>query len=129
MVRCLKLPLPPNNTATFTVQPKEGLAVKNYDETITVSGSNGVSAQVQLSFAVKDEDQTAPAKPELGSRTKNSITLKEIYINANGVKAQYRMGGGEWQDSPTFTGLSGGTGVQLHRPLRGNGHLCGFPGK
>ena len=101
--------LPYGNTVSLTVQPKAGLAVGNYDETLTVSGSNGVSAQVQLLFTVNKAEQTAPAKPELDSRTKNSITLKAIPDNANGAKAQYRMNDGEWQDSPVFTGLSSGT--------------------
>jgi len=38
--------------ATFTIQPKANLPVGNYDETITVSGSAGVSAAVSVSFAV-----------------------------------------------------------------------------
>ncbi len=104
-----KTTLAAGETATFTVQPKEGLVVKNHNETLTVSGSDGASAQVQLSFAVNKAEQDAPAKPELDSRTKNSITLKAIPDNANGAKAQYRMGDGDWQDSPAFTGLSSGT--------------------
>ena len=104
-----KTDLAAGETATFTVQPKAGIAVGNYDETLTISGSDGVSAQVQLLFTVNKAEQTAPAKPELDSRTKNSITLKAIPDNANGAKAQYRMNDGEWQDSPVFTGLSSGT--------------------
>ena len=42
----------PAGTATFTVQPKAGLAVGTYDETISITGSNGVSASVQLRFTV-----------------------------------------------------------------------------
>ena len=64
---------------------------------------------LELAFTVNKAEQTASAKPELDSRTKNSITLKEIPANANGAKAQYRMSDGEWQDNPAFTGLSSGT--------------------
>ena len=39
-------------TATFTVQPKTGLAVGSHSETLTISGSDGASASVKLSFAV-----------------------------------------------------------------------------
>ena len=39
-------------TATFTVQPKTGLTTGSHSETLTISGSNGVSAQVALSFTV-----------------------------------------------------------------------------
>ena len=42
----------PRRTAKFTVQPKDGLAVGKYDETLTISGSNEVSASVQLKFNV-----------------------------------------------------------------------------
>ena len=44
--------LEPKGTATFTVQPNTGLDVGNYAETLTVSGSNGASAQVAHSFSV-----------------------------------------------------------------------------
>ena len=36
--------LQPGETATFTVQPKSGLATGNYKETIHISGSDGTSA-------------------------------------------------------------------------------------
>jgi hypothetical protein len=41
-----------NGKATFTVRPKTGLAVGTHNETITVSGTNGVSASVSASFEV-----------------------------------------------------------------------------
>jgi hypothetical protein len=46
--------LVPEGTATFTVQPKAGLGVGTYDETITITGSNGVSASLQVSFTVTE---------------------------------------------------------------------------
>ena len=52
-----KTQLAPNEQATFTVQPKAGLAVGSYEETINISGSNGnnqVSTNVTASFAVVD---------------------------------------------------------------------------
>ncbi len=44
--------LSPDQTATFTVCPKAGLDVGDYDETITISGSDGASATVSASFVV-----------------------------------------------------------------------------
>lgn len=44
--------LTPGAAATFTVQPKTGLGVVTYSETITVSGSNGASASLTASFTV-----------------------------------------------------------------------------
>ncbi len=46
--------LTPSGTATFTVQPNTGLAVGNHNETLSISGSNGTSASVELSFAVTE---------------------------------------------------------------------------
>ena len=39
-------------TADFTVQPKTGLAVNSYNETITVSGTDSTSAAVAVTFSV-----------------------------------------------------------------------------
>jgi hypothetical protein len=53
--------LDPGENATFTVQPKDGLAVGSHDTTISVSGSGGVSAAVAVSFAVTAAQVTPPA--------------------------------------------------------------------
>ena len=44
--------LAPRETAEITVQPKEGLADGVYNEKLTISGSNEVSASVELKFNV-----------------------------------------------------------------------------
>lgn len=47
--------LPVNGTATFTVQPKTGLAAGNYEETITITATDGqynVATNVTVKFAV-----------------------------------------------------------------------------
>lgn len=44
--------LAPGGTATFTVQPKTGLAAGTYQETLTVSGDNGVQAALLCKLAV-----------------------------------------------------------------------------
>jgi len=44
--------LAPGAMATFTVQPKARLAVGNYNETITISGTNDASTTVNASFVV-----------------------------------------------------------------------------
>ena len=41
-----------DGTATFTVQPKTGLAIGSHSETLNISGSDGTSASVKLSFTV-----------------------------------------------------------------------------
>ena len=42
-------------TATLTVQPKTGLAVGSHNDTLSISGSDGVNASVSLSFAVTEK--------------------------------------------------------------------------
>lgn len=72
------------NTATFTVQPNTGLGVGTYSEMITVTGTNGTSATISVTFTVQssggggytpptyddsDDDYTPPApkpQPETG---------------------------------------------------------------
>ncbi len=53
-------------------------------------------------ITIKKADQSAPSEPESASATADSITLKTI---ENG---EYRLGFGEWQDSPVFAGLTFG---------------------
>lgn len=43
----------PSGTATFTVQPKAGLAVGTYSENITVSGAGGATVTITANFTVK----------------------------------------------------------------------------
>ena len=52
--------LKPNGTATFTVQPKLGLGVGTYAETLTISGLDGDVATVSLSFSVSSRPYIPP---------------------------------------------------------------------
>ena len=53
--------LAPNDTATFTVQPKAGLAAGTYSETIMVSGTNNnVTLPITASFTVKSRPSYNP---------------------------------------------------------------------
>ena len=85
-----------NGTAAFTVQPKTGLGAGDYSETLTISGSNGTNANVQLSFAVTE---TAPVTYTLTVELKGgsgSTTGGEyaegavIHIDA-GSRSNYRF--------------------------------------
>ena len=42
-----------DETATFTVQPKTGLAAGNYNETLAISGDHSTSASITVSFTVE----------------------------------------------------------------------------
>lgn len=68
--------LAPNETATFTVQPKAGLSAGKYNETIAVSGENGATASVAVSFSVRERPYTPPVNPP------TSPTVSEKTIDA-----------------------------------------------
>jgi len=50
--KLLESQIAPRRTAEITVQPKDGLAAGEYNGTLTISGSNEVSASVELKFNV-----------------------------------------------------------------------------
>ena len=50
----------PGKTVTFTAQPKAGLNVGTYSETITVTGNNNVKATATVSFTVVPSPTPAP---------------------------------------------------------------------
>lgn len=106
--------LAPNGTAAFTVQPNTGLTAGTYDETLTVSGGNNVSASVELSFEVLETyTLTVDLNGGSGSTTGGEYTAGEVVSINAGSKAGYRFagwtasGGGTFADpssaSTTFT--------------------------
>jgi len=76
----------PADTANYNV-------VENVDVTVKVSKAN----------------QTAPEAPTAAGKTINSITLNTI---PNG---EYKCGAGDWQTSPTFTGLDQNKGYAFRQ--------------
>ena len=82
--------LAPNGTAAFTVQPKTGLGAGDYSETLTISGSDGTSASVKLSFTVAFAT---------GSDKAIMLGASNIsgYDSTNGYDYIYY---GEWDNSP-----------------------------
>ena len=90
--------LAPNGTATFTVQPETELGAGDYSETLTISGSNGTSASVELSFKVLETyTLTVNLNGGSGSTTGGEyIQGEEISIDA-GTKSGYRFTG--WTSS------------------------------
>ena len=65
--------LEPNATATFTVQPKAGLAPGNYDENILITGSSSASASVATSFTVRERPYIPPTPPTVSEETTDAI--------------------------------------------------------
>ncbi|MDR1663952.1 MAG: hypothetical protein LBR83_03405 [Clostridiales bacterium] len=55
--------LAPNGTAAFSVRPKAGLAAGVHTGTVTVTGSDGVTASVSLTFEVTSGGTVVPPGP------------------------------------------------------------------
>ena len=103
--------LAPNGTAAFTVQPKTGLGVGSHDDTLNISGSDGTSANVQLSFAVTE---TAPVTYTLtvelnggsGSTTDGEYAEGAVIHIDAGSRSNYRFNGWTSSNGGTFTDAS-----------------------
>ena len=99
--------LAPNETAAFTVQPNTGLTAGDYSETLTISGSDGTSANVQLSFAVTE---TAPVTYTLtvelkggsGSATDGEYPAGKVVNIDAGTRSGYRFVGWTSSNGGTF---------------------------
>lgn len=59
-----------NGTATFTVQPKAGLAVGTYNESIKVTGTNGVNLSIPVTFRVRQYISPPTKTPSLQAMDK-----------------------------------------------------------
>ena len=123
-------------TATFTVQSKTGLTAGSHSETLTVSGSNGTSANVQLSFAVTE---TAPVTYTLtvelkggsGSTTGGEYAEGAVINIDAGSRSSYRFtgwttsNGGNFADassaSTTFTMPAADTTITANWTYSGGG--------
>ncbi|GBU23421.1 hypothetical protein R83H12_00032 [Fibrobacteria bacterium R8-3-H12] len=73
-------------TASFTVQPKSGLSVGTYSETITISGNDGIAATISANFRVMQAGWTQPTyyiTGVSGSFSASKISANGTPINAN----------------------------------------------
>ena len=127
-------------TATFTVQPKTGLTAGNHSETLTISGSNGASTQVAISFTVTE---TAPATYTLtvelnggSGATAGGEYAEGAVININaGSRSNYHFdgwttsNGGSFSDassaSTTFTMPAANTTITANWKYNGGGGTGG----
>lgn len=97
-----------NGTATFTVQPNTGLGVKDYEETLAISGSDGASAQVALSFSVVEATYTLTVNLGGGSGSTTGGAYAEgavINIDA-GSRSNYRFDGWTSSNGGSFADAS-----------------------
>lgn len=83
--------LPANGTATFTVQPKAGLAAGTYSENITVSDSGNVTLSIPASLTV--QKASVPTKPEVPSTgtTSGGSTGESTYPDVEDAQTSYEQ--------------------------------------
>lgn len=83
--------LPANGTATFTVQPKAGLAAGTYSENIGVTASNNATATISASLTV--QKASVPTKPEVPSTgtTSGGSTGESTYPDVEDAQTSYEQ--------------------------------------
>lgn len=82
--------LPVGGKATFTVQPKAGLAAGTYSEDITVSGTN---ATATISASLTVQKASVPTKPEVPSTgtTSGGSTGESTYPDVEDAQTSYEQ--------------------------------------
>lgn len=85
------LTLPANGTATFTVQPKAGLAAGTYSENIDVTASNNITLSIPASLTV--QKASVPTKPEVPSTgtTSGGSTGESTYPDVEDAQTSYEQ--------------------------------------
>ncbi len=79
---------------------------------VTAPNYNDITGSAKIS--INKADQTAPSAPTKESATGTSVTLAEV------EGCEYKMNEGNWQESPTFTGLEAGTSYTFCQRLKGD---------
>ncbi len=79
------------------------------EATVTITGKGRYTGKATDNFTIAKAEQSAPAKPEIASKTDSSVTLRPIADNSvSKAKAEYSIDGATWQDSTEFTKLDSG---------------------
>ena len=87
-----KSELAPGEKATFTVQPKAGLAVGTYSEYIAVSGSEDATVTITASFTVKQYSSGGGSSSSTTSPSDQAIDKIEAAKDGSTVKITLRTG-------------------------------------
>ena len=97
--------LPVNGTATFTVQPKAGLAVGTYSENITVSDAGGATVTVTANFTVKQYSSGGSSTP---TKTPSQQATDKIESAKEGSTVEIKLSTGSTKlDKEVFEELAG----------------------
>lgn len=90
--------------ATFTVQPKAGLAVGAYNENITISGTNDVNATISATFTVK-QYSSGGGTP---TKTPSQQAVDKIESAKDGSTVEIKLSTGNTKlDKEVFEELAG----------------------
>jgi len=73
----------PGGTRQFTIRPNNGLAVGTYNPTITITGSDGTSAQVKPTFSVMAGLFVALRQPHSWCVGVNGGTSSSFFVDSN----------------------------------------------
>ena len=106
----------PRRTAEFTVQPKEDLAAGGYNENLTISGSNKVSASVELKFNVIKSGGSSSGGGSYIPVQKPAILAGEgshTTISADGTKLTITAADGYEITDVLLNGVSKGSVTEL----------------
>ena len=96
-----------DGTATFTVQPKTGLAIGSHSETLNISGSDGTSASVKLSFTVNAVyTLTVNLNGGSGNTTGGQYPAGKVVIIDAGSRSSYRFTGWTTSTGGSFADAS-----------------------
>lgn len=98
-----------DGTATFTVQPKTGLAIGSHSETLNISGSDGTSASasVKLSFTVNAVyTLTVNLNGGSGSATGGQYPAGKVVNIDAGSRSNYRFTGWTTSNGGSFADAS-----------------------
>lgn len=87
-----KSELAPGEKATFTVQPKAGLAVGTYSEDIAVSGSEGATVTITASFTVKQYSSGGGSSSSTPSVSDQAIDKIEAAKDGSTVSIKLPVG-------------------------------------
>ena len=97
--------LPVNGTATFTVQPKAGLAVGTYSENITVSDAGGATVTITANFTVK---QYSSGGSSTQTKTPSQQAIDKIEDAKEGSTVKITLRTGQTKlDKEVFEELAG----------------------
>ena len=114
--KLLESQIAPRRTAEITVQPKDDLAAGEYNETLTISGSNKVSASVQLKFNVIKSSGSGSGGGSYVPVQKPTILAGEGFqtmLSADGTKLTITAAAGYEITDVLLNGVSKGSVTQL----------------